>query len=243
MSGPFHPTAGLYDLVHGHVDYGAHAAEIAAVFDARHPSPRSLLDVACGTGRHLEIWRGRFDEVAGVDLDEGLLAEAGRRLPEVTLAAGDMRRFDLGRRFDVVTCLFSGIGYMQTVADLHGAVATMAAHLEPGGVLVVEPWLWPSQIETPERIRVHVAEAPGVVVARTARWRNPATWREEGISRMEFTYLVTTAEGSEVRSEQHDMGLFTPEQYVGALAAAGLDTEFDPVGPMARGLAIGVSRP
>ena len=54
-----------------------------------------------------------------------------------------MTAFDLGCRFDVVTCLFSSIGYVGTVERLDQAIATMAAHLEPGGTLIVEPWLSP----------------------------------------------------------------------------------------------------
>ena len=40
-------------------------------------------------------------------------------------------------------CLFSSIGYLATVERLRTAVATMAGHLERGGVLVVEPWILP----------------------------------------------------------------------------------------------------
>jgi hypothetical protein len=140
-----------------------------------------------------------------------------------------------------VTCLFSSIGYMQTSRDLHLAVAAMTAHLQPGGVLVVEPWLWPSMIESPHRIRHFVAETDDVVVARTSRWINPDTALDESVSRMEFAYLVTSARGSELLVERHDMGLFTPDEYVAALRSAGLQAEFNrDATSMGRGLAIGV---
>jgi SAM-dependent methyltransferase len=141
-------------------------------------------------------------------------------------------------------CLFSSIGYVLTLDALHAAVASMARHLEPGGVLVVEPWLWPSMIEEPHRVRVQVSEFPDLVVARTTRWLNPDTAVEDGVSRMEMAYLVTEPDGSEMLTEWHDMGLFTPDQYVAAFEAAGLETDFDPVGTgLERGLAIGVARP
>ena len=54
-----------------------------------------------------------------------------------------MRTFRHADRFDVVTSLFSAIGYMTTVEDLHLAVRNMAAHLTEGGVLVVEGWVEP----------------------------------------------------------------------------------------------------
>jgi len=244
VSGPFTPSARIYDVIYANVDYPEHAAVVERAIRDRRPEARSLLDVACGTGKHLEILGARFDHVEGLDVDPAMLAVARERLPGVTLHEADMVGFDLGRRFDAVTCLFSSIGYVQTLDALHAAVATQAAHLEPGGVLVVEPWLWPSMISEPHRIRVQVTETPDLVVARTARWLNPDTALDEGISRMEFAYLVTEPDGSELITEWHDLGLFTPEQYVAAFEAAGLDTEFDRVGTrVARGLAIGVARP
>ena len=43
----------------------------------------------------------------------------------------------------MVTCLFSAVGYMTTEADLDAAVANMAQHVRPGGVLLVEGWITP----------------------------------------------------------------------------------------------------
>ena len=242
MSGPFHPTASVYDIVYDHVDYAEHASVIERVIEERFPGAASLLDVACGTGRHLALFRERFDHVEGSDVDPAMLQVARARLGDVPLHEADMRTIALGRRFDAVTCLFSSIGYMQTTEDLGRAMAAMASHLEPGGVLVVEPWLWPSMIESPGRIRHFVAEGENVVVVRTARWLNAATALAEKVSRMEFAYLVTTDDGSDLRVERHDMGLFTPDEYVAAVRDAGLAAAFDRDGTrMGRGLAIGVA--
>jgi SAM-dependent methyltransferase len=170
-----------------------------------------------------------------VDLDPAMLEVAAGRVPGIPLHRADMESFDLGSRFDAVICMFSSIGYAASPARLRAAVAAMAAHLEPGGVLVVEPWLWPELIRPP-LVRVQVAEAPDMVIARTSRTRI-----EPGVSHMEFTYLVTTADGSETFTELHVMGLFEPGEYVAALEAAGLSAEFVEPGPLGRGLAVGTA--
>ena len=77
---------------------------------------RRLLDVACGTGLHLSYLTYRF-QVEGLDRDEQLLAIARQRNPEVPLHHADMVDFALGRTFDVVTCLFSAIGYVKTLEN------------------------------------------------------------------------------------------------------------------------------
>ena len=78
------------------------AERLERIISCRVPHASSLLDVGCGTGRHLEYLRSHY-EVAGVDISEQLLAQARKRLPGVPLYLGDLRSFDLGRRFDVVT--------------------------------------------------------------------------------------------------------------------------------------------
>ena len=54
-----------------------------------------------------------------------------------------MTGFDLGTTYDAVTCLFGAIGYVRTVDRMNRAVACMARHVKPGGVLIVDPWITP----------------------------------------------------------------------------------------------------
>ena len=235
MAGPFHPTSHFYDRAYAQLDYAGHAATVEAIIRARNPAAASLLDVACGTGKHLEIWRERF-EVEGLDIDPGMVAIATARVPEVPLHIADFTDFDLGRRFDAITCLFSSIGYAHTTELLDLAIAAMARHLAPGGVLVVEPWLTPEKIRPPW-VRVLVAQEDDWVMARTSRL---ACDPDSGISDMEFTYVVTTIEGSEIVAEHHVMGVHPPERLVEAAGRAGLKAQFDPVGTyLERGLLIG----
>ncbi len=100
-----------------------------------------------------------------------------------------MTAFRLGRRFDAVTCLFSSIGYVGTEAGLRSAVAAMAAHLEPGGVLVVEPWLTPD-VWVPNRPHLLTVDEPNLKIARMT-----ISGREGRLAIMEFSYLVGTPDG------------------------------------------------
>ncbi|HSM02178.1 MAG TPA: class I SAM-dependent methyltransferase [Acidimicrobiia bacterium] len=236
MPGPFHPTAHLYDRAYAHLDYPGHASTVEEIILARNPGAASLLDVACGTGKHLEIWRDRF-EVEGLDIDPSMLDLARARVPEVPLHLGDFADFELDATFDAITCLFSSIGYAHTPDRLDAAIATMARHLAPGGVLVVEPWLTPEKIRPPW-VRLHTSEGDDWVLARTSRMRYDA---DAGVSDMEFHYVVTTMEGTETIVERHVMGVHPPGLLVAAAERAGLRAEFDPVGTyLERGLLIAI---
>jgi SAM-dependent methyltransferase len=228
----FTRSARFYDAVYSFKDYAAEAAKVDALIHEHKPGARTLLDVACGTGKHLEHLRERY-EVEGLDLDPNLLAIAAERLAGVPLHEGDMTSFDLGRRFDAVVCLFSSIGYAKTVEKLERAVTSMANHLEPGGVLLIEPWLTPDVWEDGHLGGVFVDE-PDLKIARV----NLAE-REGRLSRFVFHYLVLTPEGVERFEEPHELSLFTHEEYLAAFRSARLDVEYDAEGLMGRGLYVG----
>ena len=184
--------------------------------------PPRLLDVACGTGRHLALLDD-FERV-GVDLDPGMLVRAAERCPGVTMVEGDMRTLDsagLGGPFDVVTCLFSAIAYMEDLRSLHEAMASMARCLAPGGLLVVEPFLEPGVVELGRPWATFVPRVQGRCLL------------------LEFEYLIADAEGVRHVPESHRIGLFTIEEIGAAIRAAGLGWTFESPGLTGRGLHLG----
>lgn len=229
--------AELYDLVHQGKgkDYAREAKDLANLIRSRCPEASSLLDVACGTGVHLRHLAELLGDVQGLELSTDMLAVAARRNPNVPLHQGDMRDFDLGRRFSAVTCLFSSIGHMADQPELDAAVARFAAHLAPGGVVVVEPWWFPESFLS-GYVAASVVEVPGVTVSRTSY-----SVLEGGATQIEVHYLVARPEtGITHHVESHRIALFTRDQYERAFTRAGLNVEYLPGGPSGRGLFVGV---
>jgi SAM-dependent methyltransferase len=234
--------AELYDVIYAKKDYATEARLLHGVIDrcARTPRavpggrPRMLLDVACGTGVHLSHLRVWYD-VEGVELSPWMLNVARRRLPDVPLHQYDMRHFDLGKRFDAVTCLFSAIGYMRGVSELRRAIATMARHVLPDGLVIVEPWLTPDRF-IDGHVHVDVAEGDRVKIARVGVSR-----REGDVSVLDMHHMVASESGVERFFERHEMRLFTHEQYLSAFTAAGLVAAFDAEGLTGRGLYVGLA--
>jgi SAM-dependent methyltransferase len=220
----------LYDLEYSFKDYAGEAATLERVIRERSPDARTLLDVACGTGKHLEHLRAGF-QCEGTDLDDGLLRVARDRVPDVPLHHGDMRDFDLGRQFDVVTCLFSAIGFVGGPDGLAATARTFAKHVSPGGLALIEPWLTPD-VWMVNRPHLLTHEEPELVLARAT----VSGLRDERVSTTEMHYLVATPAGVEHFVEHHDLYLFTNDEMRGAFEAAGLAAEHDPEGLTGRGL-------
>jgi SAM-dependent methyltransferase len=220
----------LYDLEYSFKDYAGEAATLERIVRERNPDAATLLDVACGTGKHLEHLRASF-QCEGTDLDEGLLTVARKRVPDVPLHQADMRDFDLGRRFDVVTCLFSAIGFVGGPDGLAATASTFARHLNPGGIALVEPWVTPD-VWTQNRPHLLTYEEPDLVLARAT----VSGLRDERVSTTEMHYVVATSTGVEHFVEDHELYLFTTDEMRAAFEAGGLGVDYDADGLIGRGL-------
>ena len=229
----FTKSAKFYDALYRWKDYARETERLRSVVERlRRSAGLRLLDVACGTGGHIAHLKAHYS-VEGLDLDPEMVAVARARHPEVVFHVAEMGTFDLGRRFDVVVCLFSSIGYAASLEAMRGAVANMARHLEPGGVLAVEPWLTPANVR-PGGLHALFVDDPDLKIARI----NVSTVAE-GRTVFDFHYLVGAREGVEHFTEHHEMGLFTHDQYMEAFEGCGLETTCDAEGLMGRGLYLG----
>jgi ubiquinone/menaquinone biosynthesis C-methylase UbiE len=229
----FSKTAQYYDIIYSFKDYKAESDKLRAIISSQKRSAGNrLLDVACGTGMHLRYLDEHY-EVEGLDLDEELLAHARQRVPGAVFHQGDMTDFDLGHRFDIVTCLFSAIGYVKTTNMLATAIECMTRHLEPGGIMIVEPWLTPD-IWKPGAVHAKLIDEPELKIARIN-----TSYVDGSLSYFDMHYLIGTPEGTEHFVERHELGLFTVDEMIAAFEKAGLNVTHDPDGLMGRGLYIG----
>ena len=225
--------ARYYDDILSFKDYAAETRKLVKIIETHLGEGRlSLLDVACGTGKHLEHLCERYD-CEGIDLSPTMLEVARERIPYVTLHELDMLTFDLGRAFDVVTCLFSGIGCVKTIDNLYIAIARMAAHVKPGGLLIVEPWFTPEQWQQ-NTVHMATVDRPDLKIARVN-----TSWAEGRLSIFDLHFLVGTTEKTEHFVEHHEMGLFTIEEMTASFTQAGLTVTHDPKGLIGRGLYVG----
>lgn len=229
-------SAHLYDTVYQAMgkDYAAEASRIHELANLyKKTDGNTLLDVACGTGLHAGHL-AEFYRVEGLDIADDMLAIAREKHPGIPFHQGDMRKFDLHKQFDIVTCLFSAIGYMKTVSQLEQAVRAMERHLVPGGVLFVEPWFTPEDWHTGS-VHASFVDQPGLKIARMN-----ISERKGRRSFFDFHFLVGTDQGIEHFTEYHELTLFTTEEYLSAFRASNLEVIHEPEGLYGRGLYIGM---
>jgi ubiquinone/menaquinone biosynthesis C-methylase UbiE len=232
----FSKSAKYYDEIYASVDkdYSAEARKTHRFIQKYKLTGGSrLLDVACGTGIHANYLNRNY-HVEGLDLDPKMLSIARGKYPSLKFHQGDMVAFKINHQFDVITCLFSSIGYVVTKTRLDKAIRTMARHLLPGGVLLVEPWFSQEQWNV-GRVSMTSVDQSDLKIVRMSRGS-----RRDDISILEFHYLFGTAKGIEHQTETHKLGLFSKKDYLNAFRSAALKAIHDAKGLDGRGLYIGV---
>ena len=227
----FDASAEFYDAIYASLkDYREETARVARLIRGINAQYRTVLDIACGTGEHARHLTQAGFAVDGLDLEPQFVRLAQNKNPQGRFIAGDMRHFELSRRYDVVMCLFSSIGYVRTLEQVAATLRCFRDHLSADGTIIVEPWFAPGILD-PSRVDRVSCEVNGARITRSSRIE-----LEPGLSRLLFDYEIVDATVTRHMKELHELGLFTQEELMEAFRTAGLDATYDPIGLMNRGL-------
>jgi SAM-dependent methyltransferase len=221
-------SAEFYDLIYSWKDYASESRALESIIRQRRPAARSLLDLACGTGEHLKFLESF--ERAGADKHAGFVSLARQKLPEVSFYEADMTSFALGRKFDVITCLFSSIGYLPRDEDVLAFLARSREHLGSGGLLLVEPWFEP-EVWQPAEPRMDLS---GDNRTKVVRVMVTDTCGEFAV--MAAHHLTLRHRQVEYFVEHHRLRLISREKWTELLNVAGFKVESLHPGLTGRGL-------
>jgi len=224
-------TEDLYDIIYSSKDYQKEAAQISDFINARFSGTKTILDVACGTGKHAEYLNRSFT-VDGIDISERFVEIAQRRNPTSSFWCKDMTSFELEKQYDIVMCLFSAVAYANSFQSLTQALKQMGKHTKRSGSIIVEPWFTPEAWHS-GYVSIVNGESNDVKVSRMS-----FSDRVGNLSILTFEYLIGTREGITHVTEKHELGLFTVDEMLSAFKEAGFEAEYDPQGISGRGLYI-----
>jgi len=103
---------------------------------------RSVIDVACGTGRHAVRLAKLGYEVAALDKSDSMLKEAMRfaKAEGVTVdfRQGSYQAIPFKRKFDGLMCIGSAFNYNMTIEDAIRTLAEFRRVLRKGGKVVID---------------------------------------------------------------------------------------------------------
>ncbi|MBI3027452.1 class I SAM-dependent methyltransferase [Candidatus Woesearchaeota archaeon] len=225
-----------YDLVYHWKDYKKEADKIKKLISRYKKSDgKELLDVACGTGHHLSFFKNSFS-CTGIDINNKMLKIAKKNAKKVVFRRANMINFSLNKKFDVILCLFSSIGYVKTYLNLKRTINNFARHLKQGGIVIIEPWFSKPKFK---------AGMPGMTTydskyIKIARLNDSKV--KNNISILDMHYLIAEKnKGIKHFADRHELGLFDIKKTFNIMENFGFETKFLRGGLMKdRGIFIGI---
>jgi SAM-dependent methyltransferase len=166
-----------------------------------------VLDVCCGSGRHLAGLSTLGYQVAGIERDPAVAQAARVAVPDATIVEGDVNRLAelVSGPFAGVVCLWQSFGYGTAAANA-ALLGSMTSLLDPGGRLVLDVYN-----------RAFLETRTG---ARTIE-REGRTIREQ--TELEGNRLTTSLDYGAGIEDVFSWQLFTTDELTRLARAAGLD--------------------
>jgi len=231
-------NAEVYDLIYSSIDYKKACKKLYKLIKRyKQSNGIELLDVACGTGSHLFYFQDKFT-CTGIDINSEMIKIAKKKVKNATFFQSDMIEMNLNKKFDIITCLFSSIGYVKTYENLKKTIENFSNHLKPGGIVIIEPWLTRSVYRT-GLPSMTIYDEEDIKIARLN-----TTKLNGDLSTMEMHYLtVKKDEDVKYFKDYHELGLFETEKTLEIMKKANLEVIFFKKGVMVdRGLFLGVKK-
>ena len=142
--------AASYDRLTNDVDYESTVAFYWQILEREGLTPRTAVDLACGTGSVALLLARKGLQVVGVDMSEDMLCEASQKAQEEEnrplFVCQKLQELSLPRGVDLATCALDSLDYITDPADCQEAIRRVYRVLNPGGCFIFD-------VNTPEKLR------------------------------------------------------------------------------------------
>lgn len=215
----FTVVAQAYDELMSNVPYRRWVEYVEKLLKRVRASPRSVLDIACGTGNVTFALADRGYRVAGTDLSEAMLevarAKARRKGRHIPFYHQDMRALELPEQYDLAVCLYDSINYLLKLDDVCQAFHSAHKVLNPGGYYVFD-------VNTIYALQQNLFTQRNLDPTASVRYDWHSTYDEATrTAEVAMDFWVDTETGEQYFSEVHREAGYLLQELCDALAAAG----------------------
>jgi len=129
--------ASFYDSFQGSARAKNYLKLIKKQAGLEHIKGLEVLEVACGTGEILKLLSDQH-ETFGIDISPEMIKLARQKDKKSTYQIGDMRSFDLGKKFDLILCPYDSINHLLSFSDWEKTFANIKNHLKDKGKFIFD---------------------------------------------------------------------------------------------------------
>ena len=101
-------------------------------------TPKTSMDLACGTGILCKILRETGVEAAGMDFSSGMIQIARENCPGIPFDVADMITYRPDKRFDLVTCTGDALNHIEKLSDVEKIFENVRNYLSEGGHFIFD---------------------------------------------------------------------------------------------------------
>ena len=140
MNSSFSKIAPYYDTMMEFINYPRWVDYIIEIFHKFKKKPKTVLDLACGTGTPSIILAKKGYKVKGLDNSKKMLKVLKERSKgcDITTLYGDMRKFKLPFPVDSTICLFDSLNYLLTEKELVDTFTSVYKNLKWSGLFIFD---------------------------------------------------------------------------------------------------------
>ena len=146
----YNALASSYDRLTNDVPYQGFVDFAHEILKREGVTPRTVADLACGTGSTTAILASMGYRVTAVDLSEEMLTEAMDKCSDLenlpTFVHQALQELSLPRAVDLAVCFLDSLDYILNPEDCAEAIRRVYKALNPGGVFIFD-------VNTPEKLR------------------------------------------------------------------------------------------
>ena len=166
-----------YDLIYNDKNYEEEVVYIDQLIKKHSEKANIILDLGCGTGKHLIEFSKLGYSGIGIDqsksmiecANENILSRPSETKRNLSFQTANILCFNLNKTFDVITCLFHVINYQKTEEELCLAIKNVSKHLKKDGIFIFDFWYGPSVLRNGFETRVKEIENKTFKITRIAK--------------------------------------------------------------------------
>ena len=198
-----------YDALYQDKHYALETDRVAALISKFCPTAKTLLELGSGTGNHAGFFSKKGFKTTGLERSEAMIALAKeKKILHFEPVLGDIKSFDLKRKFDTAVSLFHVISYLNANVDVVSCFRSVNAHLEDGGLFIFDAWYSPAIYHEKPQRRVKQLSTGSLDITRHAE---PSLQINQNLVEVGYEILVRdrTTDHTEIIKEHHTMRHFS----------------------------------
>jgi ubiquinone/menaquinone biosynthesis C-methylase UbiE len=211
----------IYDLMYTKENGFDHKAQVLWVDKWRKKLnlPKEVLDLACGTGMHLQYFKQRGYLCQGIDASPDMLSIAKKRLKTVPLMQSYFEEFKLKNKVPMITSFFNALSYNTDIKKLKATFKNVRNNLSENGIFIFDLFC----VDKPREVFITKNfEAGNLNISRTI-----VGAPNKKYFKSTMYYVISDGKKSEIICETSYRGVFSEKQVLSALKDAGFNVLYN----------------